>query len=414
MTQNGTSVRLVYSKDFILQYSNIQKTEPIIHSLLSPFTSPQKKINSPSTLGAKNRKKSAAGQAGAPLMVVDQSANSKLLPRTEPRGKAPLMKENMLPSQPSPSQIPTHPPLSPAKPAVASPPMSPRLRPPPTKAQPLSPAKPPHSHPSTPNIKAPPKTPNFKAYLLPPPAGTPPQKSPRRPNQPDLPHAAMPLTPPASPRTQAASPLRSPRSPARPISPLDDQRLSQRQKQIDYGYRTMGYLRYRLLVPKEQRKADFPRTPKKNQGCSKRSWDGQLKKWRRDLHAWDPESVETFRAVLESDLVKNIILSSPELEEIVRIVKEKMDHPELNDEDSDDCPEEPSKAITTFPSIPAAPDAVGPALAPVVPQIVEVREPGSATPPTKTVSLDVGSKKKLPTPSRIDDSFTRVARRIDF
>jgi hypothetical protein len=32
----------------------------------------------------------------------------------------------------------------------------------------------------------------------------------------------------------------------------------------------------------------MPRTPDKNQQCSKRSWDGQVRKWRRALHQWDP------------------------------------------------------------------------------------------------------------------------------
>ena len=31
-----------------------------------------------------------------------------------------------------------------------------------------------------------------------------------------------------------------------------------------------------------------PRTPSATQQCSKRSWDGQVRKWRRLLHAWDP------------------------------------------------------------------------------------------------------------------------------
>jgi hypothetical protein len=134
-------------------------------------------------------------------------------------------------------------------------------------------------------------------------------------------------TPFKSPGGTRYSPSKSPRSPVRPISPLDEQRLAQRQKQIDYGYRTVGYLRYRLLVAKDHRKPEHPRTPKKTQGCSKRSWDGQLKKWRRDLHLWDPDNVDAFKALLNSDLVVSIIAANPELAEIVDIVKEKMDNP---------------------------------------------------------------------------------------
>jgi len=138
------------------------------------------------------------------------------------------------------------------------------------------------------------------------------------------------------------SPGKSPKSPNRPISPLDEQRLLQRQKQIDYGYRTVGYLRYRLLVAKDQRKPDHPRTPKKTQGCSKRSWDGQLKKWRRDLHLWDPDNVDAFRALLNSDLVVSIISVNPELDEIVKIVREKMDNPTANATADDDDVTSPS------------------------------------------------------------------------
>jgi len=144
-------------------------------------------------------------------------------------------------------------------------------------------------------------------------------------------------TPFKSPGGTIYSPSKSPRSPARPISPLDEQRLAQRQKQIDYGYRTVGYLRYRLLVAKDQRKPEHPRTPKKTQGCSKRSWDGQLKKWRRDLHLWDPDNVDAFKALLNSDLVVSIIAANPELAEIVDIVREKMDNPTSEHEEVDEA-----------------------------------------------------------------------------
>jgi len=143
-----------------------------------------------------------------------------------------------------------------------------------------------------------------------------------------LPLSVTPKTPEPSdksPYRNSKTPQKSPRN--RPVSPLDDQRLVQRQKQIDYGYRTVGYLRYRLLVPKDMRKPDHPRTPKKAQGCSKRSWDGQLKKWRRDLHLWDPDNLEAFRALLSSEVVETLVAANPELEDVVRAVREKLDNP---------------------------------------------------------------------------------------
>jgi len=72
----------------------------------------------------------------------------------------------------------------------------------------------------------------------------------------------------------------------------DPRRLEQRQKQIEYGYKTIGYQNFISKVPKTGRGPKDPVTPRKNQKCSKRSWDGQIRKWRRELHQWDPESQE--------------------------------------------------------------------------------------------------------------------------
>jgi len=68
----------------------------------------------------------------------------------------------------------------------------------------------------------------------------------------------------------------------------DPRRLEQRQKQIDYGKNTLGYQEYTTAIPKNKRKRENPKTPNKFQACSKRSWDGQIRKWRRSLHQWDP------------------------------------------------------------------------------------------------------------------------------
>jgi len=120
-------------------------------------------------------------------------------------------------------------------------------------------------------------------------------------------------------------------------SPLDDHRVSQRQKQIDYGYRTVGYLRYRLLVSKDRRAPEHPRTPRKEQACSKRSWDGQLKKWRRELHKWDPEEPLAFQAMLESEFMKTMIASSPELTTILECIKDKIGKEVSPDDDEFEC-----------------------------------------------------------------------------
>ncbi|EFA79864.1 hypothetical protein PPL_06684 [Heterostelium album PN500] len=65
-------------------------------------------------------------------------------------------------------------------------------------------------------------------------------------------------------------------------------KLKSRQRQIDIGKQTLGYQAYIAAVKKSRRKKTDPRTPNKNQVCSKRSWEGQIGKWRRLLHQFDP------------------------------------------------------------------------------------------------------------------------------
>ncbi|DAZ92569.1 TPA: hypothetical protein N0F65_012799 [Lagenidium giganteum] len=69
----------------------------------------------------------------------------------------------------------------------------------------------------------------------------------------------------------------------------DAHRLSQRQKQIDYGKNTLGYDRYCEKVPKHARKRGVhPMTPDKTLKVSKKAFDGMIRKWRQALHRYDP------------------------------------------------------------------------------------------------------------------------------
>lgn len=78
----------------------------------------------------------------------------------------------------------------------------------------------------------------------------------------------------------------------------DAKRLTARQKQVDIGMNTVGYRRYLELVPIEKRSL---KAPDIYQVCSKRSWDGQVRKWRRELHKYDPEGTKEEDDDLEND-----------------------------------------------------------------------------------------------------------------
>jgi len=68
---------------------------------------------------------------------------------------------------------------------------------------------------------------------------------------------------------------------------LTEHKLAQRQRQLDYGYNTVGYVHYIERVPKDNREPHHCKTPDKYQLCTKRAWAKQVSAWRRALHQWD-------------------------------------------------------------------------------------------------------------------------------
>jgi len=72
----------------------------------------------------------------------------------------------------------------------------------------------------------------------------------------------------------------------------DVKRLASRQKQIDIGMNTPGYKEFLSQKSKGLISKTEPKIPDKFQICSKRSWDGQIRKWRRQLHEYDPPGLE--------------------------------------------------------------------------------------------------------------------------
>jgi len=106
----------------------------------------------------------------------------------------------------------------------------------------------------------------------------------------------------------------------------DPSRLRQRLKQVIIGKSTAEYHNYINNVPMDKRNPSHMITPDKEQICSKRSWDGQVRKWRRYLHNWDPKPGEVVETNFEM-----LQMLQDEIEELNNAMMEKLTIPsEMN------------------------------------------------------------------------------------
>uniref|UniRef100_A0A0N4V2R8 SLBP_RNA_bind domain-containing protein n=1 Tax=Enterobius vermicularis TaxID=51028 RepID=A0A0N4V2R8_ENTVE len=69
----------------------------------------------------------------------------------------------------------------------------------------------------------------------------------------------------------------------------DKKILEKRTKEIGRAKEKPVYARYLNEVPRNERTRDHPKTPNKYINYSRRSWDSQIRRWKRALYIWGGE-----------------------------------------------------------------------------------------------------------------------------
>uniref|UniRef100_A0A915AK92 Histone RNA hairpin-binding protein RNA-binding domain-containing protein n=2 Tax=Parascaris univalens TaxID=6257 RepID=A0A915AK92_PARUN len=73
----------------------------------------------------------------------------------------------------------------------------------------------------------------------------------------------------------------------------DQVTIDRRTKEIAKAKEKPVYARYLIEVPKEGRMSDHPKTPNKYINYSRRSWDSQMRIWKRSLYVWGGEEISS-------------------------------------------------------------------------------------------------------------------------
>lgn len=113
----------------------------------------------------------------------------------------------------------------------------------------------------------------------------------------------------------------------------DAEVIRRRQKQIDYGKNTIGYQNYIKKVTPNRRNRKDIFTPNKFCKFSRRSWDQQIKIWRKRIHEYDEptsisdasnERVHTFKKTLNFEAEAKEESTSNKLNDTVPILVESV------------------------------------------------------------------------------------------
>lgn len=84
--------------------------------------------------------------------------------------------------------------------------------------------------------------------------------------------------------------------------PVHANRYRRRQVTVRKGKETAGYVRYRQLVPRDERQRGMPQTPNPRLDIPAKRWEGLVRAWRIRLHEYDPPDLKT-QLDVENDLV---------------------------------------------------------------------------------------------------------------
>ncbi|GAW81367.1 hypothetical protein, conserved [Plasmodium gonderi] len=106
---------------------------------------------------------------------------------------------------------------------------------------------------------------------------------------------------------------------------LSEAQVNQRIKNINLTKRLMSYERYISAVPKEERRNDLkndwhPETPRINKNLSLSQWNREMKKWRKQVHAWGNMSEDVHKYICNlSASEKYIYLSKLKLPDLSQV-----------------------------------------------------------------------------------------------